>query len=143
MAQRRELRLDGRGGAPLLLHLDLRGDVKRLHGFDRSHVVIVAPRQKLRHGAAVGAPRVQVANVRREEFEEAERSAIAGGGDQRRQNVRRVRSTCGFRAIDDGGELIHDFRRGHTAGSDRGRTISSCSRSFICSKRLAVRGLLE
>ena len=84
MAQRRQAQLGGRGRMLARLLLDPGRDVKRLHGGDRWHPLLVAPGQKLRHGAAVGPARVRVADVGREEFQEAKRGALAGGGDQRR-----------------------------------------------------------
>ena len=65
------------------LLLDPSGDVRRLHGGDRPHPVGVAPGHELRRGVGVGPPRVRVADVGCREFQEAERGAISGGGDQR------------------------------------------------------------
>ena len=48
-------------------------------------------------GAGIGPARVRVANVRREEFEEAHAGTLAGGGDELRQ--------CRWRA--DRNELVH------------------------------------
>ncbi len=58
------------------LLLDPHPDVKRLHGGDRCHALFVAPGQKLRRRVAVGPPRVWVADVGREEFQEAARSLV-------------------------------------------------------------------
>ena len=41
--------------------------------------------RKFLSGAVVSPPRVRVADVRGEEFEEADRGALAGVGDERRQ----------------------------------------------------------
>ena len=62
--------------------------MRRLHGRDRWHALVVAPGQKLRHGVALGPARVRVADVGCEEIQEAARRLVAGGGDQ--------------------GELVHD-----------------------------------
>ena len=69
MLQRGQLLFHRRRGLLPRLHLDPRGNVKRLHGGDRGQLVVVTPRQKLRHSAAVSPPRVRVADVRREEFQ--------------------------------------------------------------------------
>jgi hypothetical protein len=58
-----------------------------------------APRQKFRHGAAVGAPRVRVADVCGEEFEEARARPVAGRGDQDGNRKGRGREV---------GELVHE-----------------------------------
>jgi hypothetical protein len=42
----------------------------------------LAPSKKLTDGPGVGRARVSVANVRREEFDEAPRSPLAGAGDR-------------------------------------------------------------
>jgi hypothetical protein len=69
--QHRQAQLDGRRGVRARLLLGPRRDVKRLHGHDRRHQVIVAPHKKVRHGAAVDPARVRIADVRREEFQKA------------------------------------------------------------------------
>ena len=57
----------------------------QLSGFerDRRHAGILAPGQKLTHGAAIGASCVRVANLASKEFEEADFGLVAGGGDER------------------------------------------------------------
>jgi hypothetical protein len=66
---------------------------------------VVAPGQKLRRGAAVGPPRVRVADVRREEFQETERGAFAGCCDQRGHDMR---GTAGDKLalVDDSGDFV-------------------------------------
>ncbi len=81
MAHRGQPRFDGQRCVFLLLRLDPGGYVKRLHGRNGRHALIVAPSQEVRHGAAVGPPREQVADVGREEFEETERGMLPGGSN--------------------------------------------------------------
>ena len=54
-----------------------RGDRGQGDGRDRCHPVVLAPGRKFRNGAAVGAARVRIEDIRREEFQEAERGALA------------------------------------------------------------------
>ena len=61
----------------------------RLDGGDRRHAGIGAPGQEFLRGAGIGAARVRVADVGREEFEKAHAGALAGGRDQRREHGRR------------------------------------------------------
>jgi hypothetical protein len=61
-ARRRELARRG---------LDPGGDVHRLHRGDRRHFGIRAPGEKFFRRAGISPARVRVADVRREEFEEA------------------------------------------------------------------------
>ena len=75
VADRGELLLDGRRRHLAGLRLDPGRDVQRRDLRQRRHAGVGAPGQKLRDGAAVGAPRVRVADVGGEEFEEAD----AGG----------------------------------------------------------------
>lgn len=51
------------------LQLDPCRDVQRLHGCERAHLVVRAPGHEVSHGAAVGTPRVRVADVGRKEFQ--------------------------------------------------------------------------
>jgi hypothetical protein len=76
--------------------LDPGGDVHRLHGGDRRHAGARAPGQEFIGRAGVGAARVRVADVGREEFEEAHAGALAGRGDE-----------GGQRARSDRDELVH------------------------------------
>jgi hypothetical protein len=73
-ARRRELARRG---------LDPCGDVHRLHGADQRHAGARAPGQKFIGSAGIGAARVRVADVGREEFEEAHAGTLAGGGECR------------------------------------------------------------
>ena len=69
-------------------HLDPGGDVHRLDGADRRHAAARAPGLKeLIRGAGISPARVRVANVGREEFEEAHSGALAGGGDKHRKRT--------------------------------------------------------
>jgi len=61
-ARRRELACAG---------LDPGGDMDRLDGGDRRHANACAPGQEFVRGAGIGASRVRVADVGREELEEA------------------------------------------------------------------------
>ena len=79
--------------------LDPGGDVHRLDGADRRHAGARAPGQEFIGGAGIGPARVRVADVGREEFEEAHAGALAGGGDQRRDHGRREMD-----------ELVHGYR---------------------------------
>jgi hypothetical protein len=67
--------------------LDVGRDVHRLHGGDRWHAGVLAPGQEFRHAARVAAPRVWVADVGREEFDEAHADALAGGLDESRRGM--------------------------------------------------------
>ena len=80
--QRGQLLFHRRRGKLSRLHLDPRRDVERLHPRDRRHLVVITPRQKLRRRAAVGAARVRVADVRREEFQKAHAGTVAGSSNQ-------------------------------------------------------------
>ena len=84
MADRGEPLLDARRGELARAGLDPGGDVHRLDGGDRRHAGARAPGQEFLGGAGIGPARVRVADVGREEFEEAHRGALAGGGDERR-----------------------------------------------------------
>ena len=85
VAQRGEPLLHGRRGVASRLLLDPGRDMQRLDGGDAGHGRLGAPRQEIRHGAAIGAARVRVADGGGEEFQEAHRGVFAGGGDQGRQ----------------------------------------------------------
>jgi hypothetical protein len=65
--------------------LDPGGDVHRQHGGDRRHADAPAPGQEFFRGAGVGPARVRVADVGREEFEEAHAGTLAGGRDEGRE----------------------------------------------------------
>ena len=82
VTDRSEPLLDARRGQLARAGLDPGGDVHRLDGGDRRHAGARAPGQKFLGGAGIGSPRVRVADVGREEFEEAHRGALAGGGDE-------------------------------------------------------------
>jgi hypothetical protein len=75
-ARRRELARPG---------LNPRRNVHRLDGADRRHASARAPRQEFIGSAGIGPTRVRVADIGREEFEEAHRGALAGGHDQNRK----------------------------------------------------------
>jgi hypothetical protein len=59
--------------------LDPCPDAKRLQGRARRHAVVLALGHKFRDGTVVGAARVGVADIRREDFQEAE-SCVPGRG---------------------------------------------------------------
>jgi len=84
MADRGEPLLDARHGELARRRLDPSGDVHRLHGGDRRQAGARAPGQEFVGGPVIGPPRVWVADVGREEFEEAHRGALAGRRDKRR-----------------------------------------------------------
>ncbi len=85
VADRGQAQLDGRRRKFARLPLDPGRHMQRLHRRDRRHAMLVAPGQEVGHSAAVGPPRVRVADGGREEFQEAPRGLVAGHGDQRRQ----------------------------------------------------------
>ncbi len=73
VADRGQAQFDGRCREVTGLHFDPGRHMQRLHRRNRRHAVIVAPGQEVRHSAAVGSPRVRVADRRREEFQKAPR----------------------------------------------------------------------
>lgn len=83
MPHGRELLLDRRSGDGARLPLDPSRDMERLDGRDRRDAGSAAPVEELAHGSGVGPPRVRVADLTREEFEEADFGAVAGSGDER------------------------------------------------------------
>jgi hypothetical protein len=68
--------------------LDVRGDMHRLHRRERLEPTRVAPQRKRGRCAEIGAAGVRVADVRREELQEALRRARVRG-EQRRKRLRR------------------------------------------------------
>jgi hypothetical protein len=60
----------------------------RLDGGDRRHADARAPAEEFLRRTSIGPARVRVADVGGEEFEEAHRGALAGGGDQSRDGKR-------------------------------------------------------
>jgi hypothetical protein len=82
VADRGEPLLDARRGEFARPGLDPRRDVHWLDGSDRRHTGARAPGQKFLRGAGISPTRVRVAEVGREEFEEAHASMIAGRGDE-------------------------------------------------------------
>ena len=87
--QRREPLLDAWRGKLARGGLNPSGDVRRLDRGDRRQADARAPGQEFLRGAIVGPPSVRVPDVGREEFEEADRGALAGGGNQRRHHGER------------------------------------------------------
>jgi hypothetical protein len=83
-ADRRELLLDGRRRGRPGLPFDPRGHVQRLHRGERAHAG-GAPYQEIPGRPRVRAPRVQVAERRGEELEEAHTGTIARRDYQRRR----------------------------------------------------------
>jgi hypothetical protein len=71
MPDRGEPLLDARRRELARPSLDPGGDMHRLHGLDRRHAGSDAPGQEFLSGAAICPARVWVADVGREEFEEA------------------------------------------------------------------------
>ena len=65
--------------------LDIGGDMDRLNVPELARPVLRAPLQKVACSARICRPRVPVADVDREEFQEALGGRPAGRGDQRRQ----------------------------------------------------------
>jgi hypothetical protein len=87
------------GAACARLRLDPGGDVQRPHGGDRRHPGILAPGQEIRHGTAIGPPRMRIADLRGEELQEADAGRLAGAGDEDGQGP----DATGFR----GQHLVH------------------------------------
>jgi hypothetical protein len=82
------------------------GDMHRLHGGDRRHADLGAPGQEFLRGAGIGPARVRVADVGREEFEEADARAVTGGGHQLGQEMCRVQDPGDRRLPDWSLELV-------------------------------------
>ena len=84
MADSREPQLDGRCSALLLLQLDPDGDMQRLHGRDRQHLVCprTTPENPSRPGRRPGV--CAGCEFGREEFQEAHAGLLARRGDERR-----------------------------------------------------------
>jgi hypothetical protein len=59
--------------------------MERLNPGDRGYPPALAPGQEIDGGAGIGPPRVGVADVGGEEFQEADLRPLAGGRDDRRQ----------------------------------------------------------
>ena len=62
-------------------------DVSRLNGSDRRGTCSLAPGEEAGDGAAISTACVWVADVGREEFEEAEARSLAGGSDGCRESL--------------------------------------------------------
>src|SRR5438552_6505734 len=88
VAQRGQPLLDGRRGQFARSRLNPSCNMDRLDAGDRRDASVAAPGQEFRRGAVVGSPRVRVADVGREEFEEAHRGTLASPGDKRWQGRR-------------------------------------------------------
>jgi hypothetical protein len=97
VADRGEPLLDTRRGKLACAGLDPGGDMHRLDGADRRDAGGRAPGKEVIGGARIGPARVRVADVRREEFEEAHARTLAGSGYEDRNG--------GRRGMDD--ELVH------------------------------------
>ena len=78
--------LDGRLLEILAQRLDIGGDMQRLDIGDLADLVLVAPGEEPAAGPVIGRAGVLVADGRGEEFEEAARGVVAGGGDRRRHD---------------------------------------------------------
>jgi hypothetical protein len=81
MADCGKVLLRGRRGSVAGELFNVAGDMHGGDGRDRAHAVIFAPKQKLAHGQAVGAPRVPIADVGSEEFKKALLRARVGRRD--------------------------------------------------------------
>ena len=76
--------LDRGSRALRLQQLDVSGDMQRLqHAPERINPLPVAPVQKGGSGPRISGPRVPVADVDGEVFEDAQRGPIPGTGDER------------------------------------------------------------
>jgi hypothetical protein len=84
MTDRGEPLLDTRRCELAHTGLDQRRDVHWLHNRYGGNAGTCTQRQEFFGRAVVGRPRVRVADVGREKFEEAHRRAFAGDGDERR-----------------------------------------------------------
>jgi hypothetical protein len=81
-----------------LQRFDIGGHMHRLDLAERADPLPRAPAQEGAGSARISRPRVWVANVDREELDEAPGGALAGAGDQRRQL-----GPC----VSDDGQIIH------------------------------------
>jgi hypothetical protein len=102
---RREVLLDGRLGHPGPERLDIGGDVERLDVDELADLVAVDPGKEIRDGPVIGHAGIPVADGGGEEFQEAARRGVAGGGDDRRHRTGATRSERFLGSWD--GELIH------------------------------------
>ena len=75
--------LDGRRGPLAAQLLDIGGDMQRLHVGDRRDAGAFAPGQKFPHRLRIGAARVPIADIGREEFPETRLGVVAGGRNDR------------------------------------------------------------
>jgi hypothetical protein len=90
LTYRDELLLDARRSEFARDGLDARGDGHRLDIADRRHTDARTTRQKLLSCADIAGhspARLPIADVRRKEFEEAHRGALAGDSDERQESV--------------------------------------------------------
>jgi len=81
-ADRRQMLLHGRLGHGVLELFDIGRDVQRLDADELVDAVLLEPGEELPRRAVIGGARVFVADPGGEEFEEAARCLIAGGGDE-------------------------------------------------------------
>ena len=77
--------LDGRGRPLSLQLLDIRGDMDRLDAPEFANPLPLAPAQESARRPRIGRPRVFVADVDGEEFEEAPHGSRPCPGNQRGQ----------------------------------------------------------
>jgi hypothetical protein len=87
MADRGKPLLDSRRHELARCPLDPGGDVHRLDGRDRRHADARAPAEKFFCSSSIGPARVRVADVGRQEFEEAHAGTLAGGGNGMRRAI--------------------------------------------------------
>jgi hypothetical protein len=114
--QRREPLLD-RGRRQLARRrLDPRRDMHWLDGGDR-YAGTRTPREEFFRSSSIGASRMRVADVGREEFEEADRRALTGRGDERGQSGRADRDELVHPQLAKGRSIRrHGFSAFHSVG---------------------------
>ena len=101
-----QAQLGGRRRVLAGLQLDPRGDMQRLHIDDRRDVLVGAPGEEVSDRTSVGAPRVRVADGRREELEEADAGALTSFRDERRNGRRANEREGGHEALGTAGAIV-------------------------------------
>jgi hypothetical protein len=102
---------DTRRGQLACRRLDPRRNVHRFDAGDRGQANTTAPSQKFLCCPVVGPAHVRVADICREEFEEAPAGALAGGGNQRRHPHCRRPQRNGSRSSKRHGQKFVRHRR--------------------------------